>query len=103
MDLVRLRLSIAEGRLLWSAHALKRMAERGISTKQVVDTLLDAIIIEDYPQSRPWPAALFLGRSDETPVHVVAALSPREDTIAVITVYNPDSDRFEDDFRTRKP
>ncbi|MFB0533457.1 MAG: DUF4258 domain-containing protein [Anaerolineae bacterium] len=52
-------------------------------------------IIEDYPDDTPYPSCLVLGRTQRgRPVHVVCAHVPEEDRSIIITVYEPDPDRW---------
>lgn len=53
--------AIQEGMIEWQIHALERMMKRGISREIVKHVLLEGAIIEDYPDDRPFPTALFLG------------------------------------------
>ena len=68
--------------------------------QQVYEAILSGEIIEDYPDDVPYPSCLVFGRTrDGRPVHVVCAHVP-EDTAIIITVYEPDPDRWTD-FRRR--
>jgi hypothetical protein len=78
------------------------MMKRGISREMVKDVLITGDIIEDYPDDKPFPSALFLGWFEEKPLHVVAALDFVTDYCFVITVYEPDLNHFEPDFKTRR-
>ena len=78
------------------------MVEREITRKDVLNVLLNGEIIEDYPDDRPLPSALFLGWSDERPLHVVAAYNFERKLVAVITAYEPNLEHFEPNFRTRR-
>ena len=51
---------------------------------------------------KPWPSALFLGWIGDQPLHVVAAYSKHAQKVAIITVYEPSLEYFEEDFRTRR-
>lgn len=72
------------------------------SRVEVLEILLTGERIEDYPNDYPWPSALFFASTDGRPLHVVAALSPERQSVAIITAYEPDDDHFERDFITRK-
>lgn len=97
-----LKQAVVAGTLIWSRHALERILKRGISRAQVLDALITGEIIEEYPQDYPWPSALFLGWNGDQPLHVVAALNPEENMVAIITAYQPDEGRFGPDFKTRR-
>jgi len=102
MDRDRLIEAIRNGFIEWQTHALERMMKRGISTEIVKEVLLTGEIIEDYPDDKPFPTALFLGWLQEEPFHVVTALDPVSGYCFVITVYRPDLDHFEPDYKTRR-
>jgi hypothetical protein len=58
--------------------------------------------IEGYPDDRRYPDRLVLGWRGRRPVHVVVAQNLRENELIVITVYEPDPELWEADFRRRK-
>ena len=102
IELGRLRVLLRAGRFEWSKHALQRMAKRSIAQEHVLDVLCSGERIEDYPEDKPYPSALFLGWIEERPVHVVAAVDAQHDWAYVITAYEPGLDHFGPDYRTRK-
>jgi hypothetical protein len=102
MEKRRLIEAVQKGRIEWQTHALERMMKRGISREIVKQTLLEGEIIEDYPDDKPFPAALFLGWFQGEPFHVVSSLDSLSGYCFVITVYRPDLEHFETDYRTRR-
>jgi uncharacterized protein YegJ (DUF2314 family) len=93
---------VQNGRLQWQRHALERMLERGISRNEVKQVLTEGEIIEHYPDDRPFPSVLVLGFLNEKPLHVVIGVDKEANWCYVVTVYRPDSDHFQQDFKTRK-
>ena len=102
MDRDRLIEAIQNGTIEWQTHALERMMQRGISREIVKQVLLEGEIIEDYPEDKPFPAALFLGWFEGNPFHVIAAFDSISGYCFVITVYKPDLSHFEPDYKTRR-
>jgi len=102
MDRDQLTEAIQNGRIEWQTHALERMTKRGISTQIVKQVLLEGEIIEDYPDEKPFPTALFLGWFEAEPFHVVSALDSLSGYCFVITVYRPDLNHFEPNYKTRR-
>lgn len=102
LDVNRLRAALRDLRIEWQRHALERMAERGIRRSDALEVLVSGEVIEHYPEDRPFPAALFFGRIATRPVHVVAAFDSESNQVFVITVYEPDLEHFEPDFKTRR-
>ena len=78
------------------------MMERDIRRSDALDVLLSGEPIEDYPDDQSFPSVLFLGWTQTRPIHVVAALDAAKERAFVITVYEPDPEHFEPDFRTRR-
>lgn len=63
-------------------------------------TIAKGDTIEDYPEDSRGHSCLIFGRGDDDrPVHIVCA--PKEDYLAIITAYIPDSSEWSEDFRAR--
>lgn len=92
----------ARKRILYLPHALDQMnrPERLITPKEVKRVIFDGEIIENYPEDSRGHSCLIFGFGNEArPVHVVC--SPKEDSLALITAYLPDKDKWCTDFKTR--
>ena len=76
---------------------------RGVSEDDVRHVLEPDEVLEDYPDDTPYPRRLILGWRAARPLHVVAAFNREENETIVITVYEPDPDLWETDFRRRRP
>ena len=96
------REAIREGSIEWRMHAFQRLAERGISRAEVLTVLLAGEKIEDYPDDTPYPSALFLGFPSGKPLHAVAAFDEINKKAYVVTAYEPSSEFFEEDYKTRR-
>jgi hypothetical protein len=102
MDGDKLRIALENGFIEWQRHALERMMERGISRESVKEILKKGEIIEDYPDDKPYPSALFLGWIRGEPLHAVAAFDSLTGWCFIITAYKPDLEHFESDYKTRR-
>ena len=102
MDLLKLREALDGGNIEWERHVLERMFQRSILREEVIEALKTGECIEDYPEDRPFPSALFLGWHRERALHVVVALDDAASKIFIVTVYQPDLRYFEPDLRTRR-
>jgi hypothetical protein len=78
------------------------MFQRRISAKDVRQVLKTGEVIESYPDDIPYPSCLVLGWRGERPLHVVVADNADGCETIVITVYEPDAQAWEPDFRRRK-
>ena len=91
-----------EYELQFTAHALRRSIERNIGiSDDIIPAILSGEIIEEYPNDRPYKSYLILGTTaDNRFLHIVCAIG--EDILWIITEYFPNTDEWEDDFKTRK-
>ncbi|XXX76541.1 DUF4258 domain-containing protein [Sorangium sp. So ce134] len=87
--------------LVFSAHAIKRMLQRGFSEADVASVLAGGEVLESYPDDTPYPSFLLLGFVAGRAVHVVAADRPDAAETIVITVYEPDRGLWDATFRKR--
>lgn len=78
------------------------MFERGVSAKKVLQALQAGETIEDYSSEMPEPSRLILGFQGKRPFHVVTSENADTNQITVITVYVPDSNKWNKDFRSRR-
>jgi hypothetical protein len=90
-------------KIIFSAHALTEMnAEDEIVTaSEVRHVLFCGEIIENYQHDRRGHSFLLSGWTDmERPLHVVCA--PKDEYLAIITVYVPSVVKWEQGFKVRK-
>ena len=77
------------------------MQERQIKRLDIINCILNGEIIEDYPHYYPNPSCLMFGYTlANRIIHVVIGYDI--DNIYIITAYYPNTDKFEDDLKTRK-
>jgi hypothetical protein len=90
--------------LSYTGHAIKRMFERSISDNDVLGVLTSGETIEEYPDDVPIPSRLVIGWINRRCLHVVVADDADAQITVVVTVYEPDSQRWDPpDFRQRRP
>lgn len=61
MEINNIRNLYNVSKIKWSAHCLRRMQERDISTDDVGNCIMSGEIIEDYPNDYPYPSCLVFG------------------------------------------
>ena len=88
--------------IIFRIHAVQRMFERRISTKNVRTVLQAGEMIEDYSEDMPAPGGLMSSQPGQRPLHVVMAENKTENELIVITVYEPDPGQWKTGFRNRK-
>ncbi|MFI5200909.1 MAG: DUF4258 domain-containing protein [Candidatus Kapaibacterium sp.] len=100
--LTNIRESLGEGRIELTAHALKRMVERNISKREIMETSTNLELIEDYADDKYYPSCLLLGYTAHgRPLHLHASRLSGEN-VRLITVYEPNPEEWVDNFRRRK-
>lgn len=82
-------------------HAAKRLEQRGITLDDIVSGICTGEIIEQYPDDYPFPSCLILGKSSEQqPIHIVVGTNL--ELLWIVTAYYPSSNKWENDWKTRK-
>jgi len=88
--------------LIFRIHAIERMAQRRVTVSDIQAALDQGQRIEEYPNDHPFPSALVYYQCGTRLLHVVVAENTLENQAIIITVYEPDTETWEPDFRTRK-
>ena len=80
------------GRLRVSGHALVRMRERGISSRDLVEVYRKGTVVETRPNDTPYPSHVLKGRVAGRVICLVIAECSEGDAI-LVTVYARGRDR----------
>ncbi len=94
-----------EGRsILWSRHAIVELVNEGWVRENIETGFLTCEVIEDYPAGpRALPDCLVLGTSRSGEIfHAVLAIDSDSDRLLVVTVYRPNSEEWQDGWRSRR-
>jgi len=87
--------------IIFRVHAIQRMFQRKISEQDVRNILTEGETIEQYADDTPYPSRLILGWIDKRPIHIVAADNDGDNEIIIITVYEPDIEKWSDNYKRR--
>ncbi len=77
------------------------MFQRKVSAEDVISVIDKGEVIENYPDDTPYPSQLILGWCKSRPLHVVLAKNLLDKELIVITAYEPDSEKWDKDFKRR--
>lgn len=93
-------------RAIYTRHARDgmRLEEFGpIREQEGAEAIQSGKIIESYEDDEPYPSALIFSRTARgRPIHVVCAYASEEGLAIVITVYEPDPERWTNYERRRR-
>jgi hypothetical protein len=96
-----LRNLVQSENIIWRDHILVRMSQRNISISDVMNCVKTGEIIEEYPNDYPYPSVLILGRTcKDVILHLVCAEG--QGKAWMITVYEPDTIEWFEDFKKRR-
>ena len=88
--------------LLFRVHAVQRMFERNVSMKRVKQALDTGVTVEDYSAEMPESGRLILGYQGNRPLHLVISENSERNLTTIITVYIPDSNKWDKNYMSRK-
>jgi hypothetical protein len=101
-DLAAMKRVAIEGVIAETRHSETRRLGRGISENGIDYILKQFDIVEEYPDAFPFPALLLIGTWESNTWHIVAGFDLSNNVVHIVTVYRPDKERFEPDWRTRR-
>jgi hypothetical protein len=101
---LKIQTLVNNGEIKVSSHGYDEMAEDYIFVKDIMSSILDGNVIEDYPEFGKGPCVLVLQHDrDKKPIHVVWGIPKGNNGPAVIvTAYRPDPDKWADGYMRRK-
>ena len=89
-------------KLLFTSHALNQMnlSDRMILKEEVIETILNGHVIEEYPDDSRGKSYLICSDKPGRMIHVVCA--PKNEYLVIITAYVPTIDKWEENLRSRR-
>lgn len=102
VDLDAIKAKFQHGEFEFTQHAVDQTLLRDITVQELREAVEAAEVIEEYPVDKYSPSCLLLGFTNATrPLHVQVS-DPSRPIIKVITVYQPDPERWVDLRHRRK-
>jgi len=94
MDLEDIKNAVRNERFLFSQHADTERKDEEIDVAQVVEAILSAKVLEQYPDTGRGESCLLVGFSGDKAIHVVCGW--RSEQVVIVTVYIPRPPHFTD-------
>ncbi len=92
---------VEAGQFEFSKHAVDQSIVRRISVQELREAVASGEVIEDYPEDKYGPSCLVYGMTQVgRPLHIQCS-DPSRSAVKIITVYEPDPNRWAD-FRKRR-
>jgi len=100
----KVRALISAGEVRISEHGYDELAEDGLTAREVLGGIVEAVVVEEYPSYPKGPCVLLLQKDKAgAPIHVVWGIPKDHDKPAVlITAYRPDPGRWDESFMRRR-
>ncbi|MEK6577200.1 MAG: DUF4258 domain-containing protein [Nitrospirota bacterium] len=94
---------VAGKKIIYTLHAVDEMnaEDEIISKNEVREVIFTGEIIEEYPEDKRGHSCLMMCHTRKgRPVHLLCA--PKEEYLAIITVYVPSLDKWQSNFKVRR-
>ena len=101
----QIRELVANGDVKISAHGYDELTADGILVREILASVADAVVVEDYPDYLKGPCVLVLQwDAHGKPVHVVVWGIPKQASspAVVVTAYRPDPAQWVENFTRRR-
>lgn len=102
--LAQVRALVARGEVRVSLHGYEELAADNVPVRDIIDGLIGAEAIEEYPNYPKGPCVLVLERDkSDQPIHVVWGIPAGQSSPAVVvTAYRPDPTKWDETWRGRR-
>ena len=100
----KIRTLISAGDVRISEHGYDELVEDGLSAREVLGGVPEAMLVEEYPDFAKGPCALFLHKDRMgMPIHVVWGIPKGCDKpVVLVTAYRPDPGLWDETCTKRK-
>ncbi len=100
--ILEIRWKFAADQFEFSKHAVDQSILRLILLQEIREAIENGEVIEDYPDDKYGPSCLVCGFTrSQRPIHVHCSY-PSRSIIKIITLYEPDIQRWDDNFTRRR-
>jgi hypothetical protein len=97
-----IRSCVRQGELFWTYHVNMCLRGRFINRQAILQSYESYEIIEEYPRGKYLPSYLVYSDYQGDIFHVLFAVDLEKVNVRIVTVYRPNSEEWEEGFRTRR-
>ncbi|PIX20579.1 MAG: hypothetical protein COZ70_02885 [Deltaproteobacteria bacterium CG_4_8_14_3_um_filter_51_11] len=100
----RVRDLLRAGDVRISEHGYDELAEDGLTAREVLGSIQEAVVVEEYLNYAKGPCVLLLQKDQAgEPIHVVWGIPKGHDKpVVLVTAYRPDPGRWDKTFTRRR-
>jgi Domain of unknown function (DUF4258) len=102
VSIEEIRQKIADEQFEFSKHAVDQSILRRIQVQDVREAIANGQVIEDYPNDKYSPSCLICGLTQTQKVIHIQCSYPSCALLKIITLYEPDPQRWNSDFTQRR-
>ncbi|MDD5673919.1 MAG: DUF4258 domain-containing protein [Chitinivibrionales bacterium] len=95
MEIEKILAAIESNKIKITEHADEEAVDDQLTLSEILYSVENGEIIEDYPTDKPYPSCLVFGKNEQkNPIHSVWAYNNANGWAVLITVYRPDPIRW---------
>ncbi len=93
---------VRQRRILWTEHVNIRLKERLISRDNIINSIAEYEIIDEYHDDYFLPSYLIYTQKRNEVFHLLVTVDFQNESITIVTSYKPSLSRWERDYKTRR-
>ncbi len=93
---------VEQRKIRWTYHVNMRLRRRYVPREAILESTNAYEIIESYPEDKYLPSYLVYSKHQERVFHALFAADVEGANVRVVTAYEPDLQKWEEDFKTRR-
>jgi hypothetical protein len=101
-NIEEIQYKIANNQFELSKHAVDQSISRLIRLQEIREAIANSQIIEDYPNDKYAPSCLICGLTKTGKTIHIQSSYPSRPLVKIITVYEPDPQKWNNDFTIRR-
>jgi len=101
-NIEEIQYKIANNQFELSKHAVDQSISRQIRLQEIREAIANGQIIEDYPNDKYAPSCLICGLTKTGKTIHIQSSYPSRPLVKIITVYEPDPQKWNNDFTIRR-